>query len=652
MNPSEVSHSRFLETLRLSNLLSAEEIKPFLDGRNLDNANDETIAREFLKAQLLTPFQAKYLLHGRWRGLVIKQYRIFEPVSVGGMGEVYLARHPESDEPVAIKILRAELRDSPRNVERFRLEAFAVMTLKHPNLLRGIEYDTVDQMKKETNYLVTEFVPGPNLYELTVIRRQLPWQQACDVAQQAALGLHHAHENGFVHRDVKPGNLILSSSGIVKVVDFGLAQYKGQDESFRFSMRKRRGTERYAAPEQSVMDQPIDPRADIYSLGCTLFFALCGRPPSDTSADLYPSSRTAIKRLLSHRDDLPEELIPIIKRMLRRKPRQRFDSMADVAQALAPLSKRMGVDVNYPGLLRARERSRRSEASWNTDAKPTMTTVPAEPQPSVDSQDEDWLNSLAAAQAEALNRNETEEAAAVDEPPDAREQLAEIYRRHRQHSDRLHQRIDALEKSLRESRDIEKELRTRINSQDIEKQQLIVEHRQIVERLCRETAASVRADRDRVIEQHYDRILSLHSQLQEASQRLEQLELRHSDQRTAMQRNHERDVKRREQQSASRKQMYLSERAKRLRTVANVNRLFAEVGELRQCVQGLKLEHLQATERERHEASLREQAEAFARSCNEQLQEVTQRADHLSVEISSLLTMLKSFTSCDPFEKH
>ena len=123
------------------------------------------------------------------------------------------------------------------------------MSLKHPNLLRGIEYDSNPDTKKTTHYLVTDFVRGPNLYELTVIRRRIPWQQACDVIMQAAEGLHYAHDRGFVHRDIKPGNLIIATSGAVKVLDFGLAQYTGPDDTFAFSKRKRRGTQRYAAPE-------------------------------------------------------------------------------------------------------------------------------------------------------------------------------------------------------------------------------------------------------------------------------------------------------------------------------------------------------------------------------------------------------------------
>ncbi|MCA9264077.1 MAG: serine/threonine protein kinase, partial [Planctomycetales bacterium] len=365
-------------------------------------------------------------------GRQLQHFRLDEYIGGGGMGMVFRGTDLELGREVAVKLLVRGPHTDDDMVARFRQEAQSAARLNHKNIAQAYYVGEDDGW----NFIAFEFVAGDNIRDIVERKGPLSVRRAVETIMQIATALEHAHGQGVIHRDIKPSNIVITPDGQAKLVDMGLARLDPVDavKEDLTSSGMALGTFDYISPEQGRDPRSADIRSDIYSLGCTLFFALCGRPPSDTSADLYPSSRTAIKRLLSHRDDLPEELIPIIKRMLRRKPRQRFDSMADVAQALAPLSKRMGVDVNYPGLLRARERSRRSEASWNTDAKPTMTTVPAEPQPSVDSQDEDWLNSLAAAQAEALNRNETEEAAAVDEPPDAREQLAEIYRRHRQHS--------------------------------------------------------------------------------------------------------------------------------------------------------------------------------------------------------------------------
>ncbi|QDS90352.1 Serine/threonine-protein kinase PknB [Rosistilla ulvae] len=641
MSTREIAKGRFLDTLRRSQLLADEEIDPFVQRRGLGDAEDSTIAREFLNAQLLTPFQAKYLLHGRWRGLVIGNYRIFEPVSAGGMGEIYLARQAGSDTPVAIKILRSELRESVRMIERFRLEAFAVMTLKHPNLMRGIEYDTIQQMRNKTSYLVTEFVPGPNLYELTVIRRQLPWQQACDLVQQAALGLHHAHERGFVHRDVKPGNLIVSSSGIVKVVDFGLAQYKGEDESFGFSMRKRRGTERFAAPEQSVSDYPIDPRTDIYSLGCTFFLALCGRPPSDESPDLYPSSKTAIARLLDRRDDLPVELLPIIKRMLRRKPEQRYATAAEVARVLEPFSKRLAVDINYPALLRAREKSRRSEASWNTDAKVAATTEETEPQQSVEAKRDAVLNAFVGDASEPRQGNEV--------AGDGIDRFAEIYRRHRQHVDRLSERIDALEQSLRESRATESELRTQLGAKEIEKQQVIAENREIVDLMRHETLAANDAQHAQQTQWQQQRIEQLEQTLQTTSQQLQDLQVRFEQESARRDREHARAMDDLNGQLASTRELFQRERAKRQRTASFLQQLRSQTKQLREELQQTQQQRSQTQAAAETERQIRKRAETLLGNCTERLNEVVRRANALSTQVTSMFSQLSSHQAEENF---
>lgn len=639
-----MSDGRFLETLRRSQLLADEEIAPFVQQRGLSDADDSAIAREFLNAQLLTPFQTKYLLHGRWRGLVIGRYRIFEPVSAGGMGEIYLARQAGSDTPVAIKILRSELRDSVKMIQRFRLEAFAVMTLKHPNLMRGIEYDTIEPMRKETHYLVTEFVPGPNLYELTVIRRQLPWQQACDIVQQAALGLHHAHQHGFVHRDVKPGNLIVSSSGVVKVVDFGLAQYHGEDEAFGFSMRKRRGTERFAAPEQSVTDYPIDARTDVYSLGCTLFLALCGRPPSENSPDLCPSSRTAITRLLARRDDLPTELLPVIKRMLRRKPEQRFATAAEVAGALEPFSKRLAVDINYPALLRAREKSRRSEASWNTDEKIAGTTEEAEAHQSHEAERDAVLDTFASGTHGPAAPPPTGEA------PDAGiDRFADIYRRHRQHVDRLSERIDALEQSLRESRVKESELRTQLGAKEIEKQQVIAENREIVELMRREAALARDDQHQQETAEHLQRIDQLEQTLKTTAGQLTDLQTRYDREINRRDREQTRRDKEARVRIAAGREMFQREYAKRRRTASHIEQLRMQMQHLEQQLHNAQHQLAQASDQSMTHLQKLDRSETLLSNSTERLNEIVRRANALTTQVTAIFTQLSSHQAEENF---
>lgn len=699
MEAAETKKGRFLRSLRRSRLLSDEEIDPFVEQRNLHDADDATIAREFLKAQLLTTFQAKYILHARWRGLVIGDYTIREPISSGGMGEVYLASRKNYDEHVAIKILRTEFREVPRNVERFRLEAYAVMTLNHPNLLRGIEYDTIADTKRETHYIATEFVRGPNLYELTVIRRQLPWQQAADLIMQAAEGMHYAHEQGFVHRDIKPGNIIISSSGSVKVIDFGLAQFEGPDNTFRFSLKKRRGTERYAAPEQTVTKYPIGPHSDVYALGCTLYFALCGRPPSGASSNLYPSSRTALERLAGHRDDLPDELIQIIQKMLHRTPDRRYESADAVAEALRPFSQRMGVEVNYPALLRARDKARKSDVSWDTvakfgtatndsfsqnepvqqfrsDAEPTGTSQPLDSQEAPRDQPSLFDGQNEAADAEDIGK------------------LEEVYGQHRKHVDRLHERIETLESELKASRENEKELRTELNAKEAERTQVASERDQAVGSLQTELDAARSSEAKLVSEwdtesasykskigelsqslnvmstqladleeskrssesEHEQRlnrrntqiidlstqIESLQSDLVESNSQRESLEESFEKQQNAQKSLHNRFLRELHGRLASAQSMYETEKAKRLRTSKVAADFYAKISSLKNQLEHLASAHDSTSQNLQSESARRRQAEAMAKSYADRLNSVVRRADLLSSEIHSFFNQLTS----------
>ncbi len=334
------------------------------------------LAQEFVKAQLLTPFQAMSILNAKWRGLRIGDYSILQGLSHGGMGEIYVARDATSETRRAIKALKVGLRGNQRSAGRFCLEALTLAKLNHPNVIRYINHGWVTEALCPFPFLVTEFVQAPNLFELMAIRRRLPWRQACDITMQAALGLHHAHRRGFVHQDMKPGNLLVSVLGVVKVIDFGLAHYLGSDQTihqrFGFLKSSRVGTMRYSAPEQLDSVARIAPSADVYALGATLLYALTGKAlPADLPND---PGLAAVKILRSVRSDVPHAVEQILRCTLARSPRNRLQSAGQVAQRLEPLSARFPVEVNFDTLLKAREKARRDSKTCS----PTISLAESE----------------------------------------------------------------------------------------------------------------------------------------------------------------------------------------------------------------------------------------------------------------------------------
>ena len=296
------------------------------------------------------------------------RYRIVELIGRGGMGNVYRAEHRLMNRPVAIKLINSELVKHPQAVERFRREAQAAAKLAHPNIVTA--YDA--EQAGPAHFLVMEFVAGTDLASVVQERGPLSVRQACECIRQAAMGLQHAHERGMVHRDIKPHNLMLTADGQVRILDFGLAGFaseaaaetisrnalaSGSDaeqpdaNAFRLiskpvhltAVGSVMGTPDYMAPEQAADAHSADIRADIYSLGCTLYFLLTGKPPFE--------AQTVLEKLKAHieheppalnelRDDLPAGLNDVVARMLAKDPADRFQSPRDVATILQSFTER------------------------------------------------------------------------------------------------------------------------------------------------------------------------------------------------------------------------------------------------------------------------------------------------------------------------
>ncbi len=269
------------------------------------------------------------------------KYQILRELGHGGMGVVYQARQiGMMVRPVVIKVVSRALLDNPDALERFLREVQAAAQLSHPNIVTAYDAEQAGELRM----LVMEFVPGQNLAEVLQKKGPLPVATACQYARQAAWALQHAYERGMVHRDIKPQNLMLTPKGQVKVLDFGLAKVVSEQGAGRglTSSNSYMGTPEYSAPEQATDARTADIRADLYSLGCTLYCLLAGRPPFRED--------TAIKTILAHlekqpqplaelRSDVPERLWAVVSRLLAKEPGQRYQKPLEVVQALTPFVK-------------------------------------------------------------------------------------------------------------------------------------------------------------------------------------------------------------------------------------------------------------------------------------------------------------------------
>lgn len=268
------------------------------------------------------------------------RYRVVRQLGRGGMGTVFEAEHRMMGRTVALKVINHQFVRNRMAIERFRGEVRAAAQLSHPNIVTAHDADEAGHL----HFLVMEFVDGTNLAKQVEKSGPLPIRHACHFARQVALGLQHAHEQGMVHRDIKPQNLMLTRQGRVKILDFGLARFASEANADSESAKLTKagvtlGTPDYMAPEQVLDSRKADIRADIYSLGCTLYFMLTGKPPF--------SEGSAIDKMKAHlqqtpsaiagtRDDMPTELAAIINRMMAKDVSVRFGTPGEVAAVLQP----------------------------------------------------------------------------------------------------------------------------------------------------------------------------------------------------------------------------------------------------------------------------------------------------------------------------
>ena len=341
--PAPATVPEFLELVRKSGLAPENKLDELL-GRHRATGTPQTVdqaAVALVRDGQLTFFQAKQLKLGRYKRFTIgSKYRLLELIGAGGMGAVYLCEHTLMARLVALKVLPVEKLDDQSNLERFYREARAVAALDHPNIVRA--YD-IDQHEK-LHFLVMEYVDGTSLQEIVgryaLEKKQFDPLRAAHYIAQAAVGMQHAHELGMVHRDIKPGNLLLERTGVIKVLDMGLARFfnKQQDSvTEKYDDKCVLGTADYLAPEQAVSNV-VDVRADIYSLGGTLYFMLTGATPfpdGTIAAKLVAHQTREPRSVESIRADVPAGVLAVLRKMMAKEPEDRYQQPIEVAEALA-----------------------------------------------------------------------------------------------------------------------------------------------------------------------------------------------------------------------------------------------------------------------------------------------------------------------------
>lgn len=325
---------QFLVALEKSELLTAEQLA---EARQIAAGESDSYAaaKAMARKGLLTRWQAAQVLAGRSAAAFrLGKYKLLELLGRGGMGSVFAAHHVTMNRRVALKILSKGLDRNPAAMERFLAEARAIAALDHPNIVQAYSVDNED----DRFYLVMEFVDGRDLAQIVEDSGPLSYDAAADAIRQAAEGLAHAHAKGMIHCDIKPSNLLVNNQGVVKILDLGVARLTGPKPAEADAKdEKVAGTIDYMAPEQA-RGGAFDQRADVYALGCTLYFLLTGHAPFPTGSiheRILKHQTEQPASILERRPDAPKDLVRIARKMMAKDPVERFQTAAEVAEALS-----------------------------------------------------------------------------------------------------------------------------------------------------------------------------------------------------------------------------------------------------------------------------------------------------------------------------
>ena len=332
----------FLQVVRQSGLIDKDQFQKLLqqyEARGLDVQKSQSIADALVGDEIITRWQAEKLLAGKHKGFSLGKYKLLDLLGKGGMSSVYLAEHVLMKRRCAIKVLPSKRVNDTSYLARFHREAQAVASVDHPNIVRAYDVDCAQDRDSQIHFLVMEYVQGQSLQELIVRHGPAEYADAVEYVRQSAEGLEHAHRAGLVHRDIKPGNILIDTNGVIKILDMGLARFFNDADENPLTVahdEKVLGTADYLAPEQALDSHTVDIRADIYSLGCSLYFFLTGHPPFTegtlTQRLMWHQTRT-FPPLTDSRLDCPASLMALLDKMVAKKPDDRYPSAAAVATA-------------------------------------------------------------------------------------------------------------------------------------------------------------------------------------------------------------------------------------------------------------------------------------------------------------------------------
>jgi serine/threonine protein kinase len=329
---------RFLKAVLRSGLLDRAQLQTALRDLALDRRDDpEAVADHLVRTGRLSRFQARKLMQGMPGGLVLGPFQILAPIGKGGMGTVYLARDVRGDQLQALKVLTPKkARESQRLLARFRREMEMCQRVAHPHIAWTCDVGVCQGVY----YIAMEYIPGKSLYRVVSDDGVLDVARAARLFGEISLALDHAHHQGLIHRDLKPSNIQITPNDHAKLLDLGLAIMQGETVSAREVVGGHGyvvGTMDYIAPEQTEDAAGVDPRSDIYALGSTIYFALTGQPP-------FPGG-TVLEKLDRHRTEeplpleqlnpsVPPEFCRLVRRMMAKRPDERFPNAHSVQQEL------------------------------------------------------------------------------------------------------------------------------------------------------------------------------------------------------------------------------------------------------------------------------------------------------------------------------
>lgn len=384
---SELAPAEFLRTVARSGLLTADELAAVPAAAQ---ASARAAADHLIAGEKLTHFQAEKLLRGKWQGFFVGPYVVLAPIGRGGMGAVYLARRRDrTGVLLALKILSPKrAKAESRTLARFLREMQLGRHLEHPHVTRTFDAGEADG----TYFIAMEYVPGLTLWQLVDGGGPLSVPDAARVFADVAAGLAHAHARGLVHRDLKPANIMVTPEGRAKVLDLGLAIMVGEelpdDPAILGAKGYVLGTMDYIAPEQTTDPTAVGPPADLYALGCSLYFALAGLPPfpGGTSKQKIRWQRAeAAPPLEQFNPAVPPEILELVRALMAKDPDDRPASAEDVCAALVPWAAEvLSRSAGEPGVHTTRETVAAVDAPGSDpelwDAEPVALEADTEPE--------------------------------------------------------------------------------------------------------------------------------------------------------------------------------------------------------------------------------------------------------------------------------